>query len=201
MDELTEYQQRRLDLADMLRAVMHVARHHNDAEREREARELLTRLAAGRFQLAVLGQFSRGKTTLMNALLGGAYLPMGRAAHDLVPLRKQAARAWPTWARLVRVRCRGRRAGGRPAGAAKAGTPTARKAASRGATRAALTSAIGTHAPSSSPLPSPLAGSHHSRPRPCGRASGLDTGADTVLSSLTQAPTGTGTISRTALGH
>jgi hypothetical protein len=29
------------------------------------------------FQLAVVGQFSRGKTTLMNALLGGAYLPMG----------------------------------------------------------------------------------------------------------------------------
>ncbi len=27
MDELREYQQRRLDLADMLRAVMHVARH------------------------------------------------------------------------------------------------------------------------------------------------------------------------------
>jgi GTPase SAR1 family protein len=77
MDELREYQQRRLDLADMLRAVMHVARHHDDAERERGARELLTRLAAGRFQLAVLGQFSRGKTTLMNALLGGAYLPMG----------------------------------------------------------------------------------------------------------------------------
>lgn len=77
MAELREYQERRLDLADMLRAVMHVARRYNDAEREREARALLTRLAAGRFRLAVLGQFSRGKTTLMNALLGGAYLPMG----------------------------------------------------------------------------------------------------------------------------
>ena len=77
MDGLRDYQQRRLDLADMLRAVMHVARHHDDAERKREARALLTRLAAGRFRLAVVGQFSRGKIALMNALLGGAYLPMG----------------------------------------------------------------------------------------------------------------------------
>jgi GTPase SAR1 family protein len=44
---------------------------------ETRARELLARLAADRFQLAVAGQFSRGKTTLLNALLGGAYLPMG----------------------------------------------------------------------------------------------------------------------------
>jgi ethanolamine utilization protein EutP (predicted NTPase) len=77
MNELNEYQQRRLDLADMLRAVMHTARRYDDAEREREARQLLTRLAAGRFRLAVVGQFSRGKTTLMNALLGDAWLPMG----------------------------------------------------------------------------------------------------------------------------
>jgi hypothetical protein len=77
MDGLREYQRRRLDLADMLRAVMHIARAYDDAEREREARQLLTRLASGRFQLAVAGQVSRGKTTLMNALLGGAYLPMG----------------------------------------------------------------------------------------------------------------------------
>ena len=75
MDGLREYQQRRLDLADMLRAVMHVARHHDDAEREGEARALLTRLATGRFRLAVVGQFSRGKTTLMNAL------PSARVVH------------------------------------------------------------------------------------------------------------------------
>jgi len=38
---------------------------------------LLARLAADRFRLAIVGQFSRGKTTLLNALLGGPYLPMG----------------------------------------------------------------------------------------------------------------------------
>ncbi len=77
MDGLTGYQQRRLELADTIRALLPVTRAYRDEEREQQVRELLTRLAAGRFQLAVIGQFSRGKTTLMNALLGGAYLPTG----------------------------------------------------------------------------------------------------------------------------
>jgi len=77
MDGLTDYQKRRLELADMIRSALPVARAHGDDEREQQIRTLLTRLAAGRFQLAVIGQFSRGKTTLMNALLGRAYLPMG----------------------------------------------------------------------------------------------------------------------------
>ncbi|HUB41132.1 MAG TPA: dynamin family protein [Streptosporangiaceae bacterium] len=77
MDGLTSYQQRRLELADMIRALLPVAHAHGDERRKQEIRALLARLAAGRFQLAVIGQFSRGKTTLMNALLGEAYLPMG----------------------------------------------------------------------------------------------------------------------------
>ena len=77
MDGLTGYQQRRLELADMIRAVLPIAHAHGDEQREQQIRGLLTRLAAGRFQLAVIGQFSRGKTTLMNALLGEAYLPTG----------------------------------------------------------------------------------------------------------------------------
>ena len=76
-ERLSDYQQRRLDLADALRAILPVARRSGDKQREQEIRGLLARLAAGRFQLAVAGQFSRGKTTLMNALLGGSYLPMG----------------------------------------------------------------------------------------------------------------------------
>jgi hypothetical protein len=77
MDGLREYQRRRLDLADMIRAVLHIARGYGDDEREQEARQLLARLAGDRFRLAVAGQFSRGKSTLMNALLGAACLPMG----------------------------------------------------------------------------------------------------------------------------
>lgn len=37
--------------------------------------DLLDRLTEGRFHLAVLGQFKRGKSTLLNALLGEALLP------------------------------------------------------------------------------------------------------------------------------
>src|SRR5487761_1563508 len=71
------YRDRRLELADLLRAALHLARSGADTDAESKARELLSRLAADRFRLAVVGQFSRGKSTLMNALLGEAYLPMG----------------------------------------------------------------------------------------------------------------------------
>lgn len=42
---------------------------------ERAMTGLLDRLEKGRFQLAVLGQFKRGKSTLLNALLGEEILP------------------------------------------------------------------------------------------------------------------------------
>jgi hypothetical protein len=61
----------------MIRAALHLAHSSGNEQAENQARELLARLAADTFQLAVAGQFSRGKTTLMNALLGGPYLPMG----------------------------------------------------------------------------------------------------------------------------
>jgi hypothetical protein len=77
MDELKAYAGRRLELGDLVRAALHLARATGDEQAENQARELLARLAADRFQLAVAGQFSRGKSTLMNALLGGPYLPMG----------------------------------------------------------------------------------------------------------------------------
>jgi hypothetical protein len=74
---LKGYRDRRLELGDMLRAALHLAHARGDAGAEDRARDLLARLAGDRFRLAVIGQFSRGKSTLMNALLGGAYLPMG----------------------------------------------------------------------------------------------------------------------------
>jgi len=77
MDELKTYAGRRLELGDMIRAAVHQARATGDKQAEGQARDLLARLAADTFQLAVVGQFSRGKSTLMNALLGGPYLPMG----------------------------------------------------------------------------------------------------------------------------
>jgi GTP-binding protein EngB required for normal cell division len=74
---LVEYRRRKLELAELIRSTMTVAAERRDEERQRSGRELLARLADDRFELAVVGQFSRGKSTLMNALLGGAYLPTG----------------------------------------------------------------------------------------------------------------------------
>ncbi len=77
MDELKAYADRRLELGDLIRAALHLAQASRDEQADSQARDLLARLAAGTFRLAVVGQFSRGKSTLMNALLGGPYLPMG----------------------------------------------------------------------------------------------------------------------------
>jgi GTP-binding protein EngB required for normal cell division len=77
MSDLQEYQHRRLELGDMVRAGLHIARRYRDRDAELRTRQLLSRLAEDRFTVAVTGQFSRGKSTLMNALLGGSYLPTG----------------------------------------------------------------------------------------------------------------------------
>jgi len=77
MDELKAYADRHLELGDLIRAALHLAQASRDEQAENQARGLLGRLAADTLRLAVVGQFSRGKSTLMNALLGGPYLPMG----------------------------------------------------------------------------------------------------------------------------
>lgn len=56
----------------------------------RQLRELSERLDTGQFHLAVLGQFKRGKSTLINALVGGPVLPI-----SVVPLT-----SIPTFIRL-----------------------------------------------------------------------------------------------------
>jgi Dynamin family len=50
-----------------------------------EARELSARLAEGRFYVACVGQFKRGKSTLINALLGEPVLPVGFLPVTTVP--------------------------------------------------------------------------------------------------------------------
>ncbi len=57
--------------------------------------ELQNRLAEERFHLAVLGQFKRGKSTLLNALIGEPLLPVGVVPLTSIPtfLRSGARRA------------------------------------------------------------------------------------------------------------
>ncbi|MGB6158482.1 MAG: dynamin family protein, partial [Acidobacteriaceae bacterium] len=50
-----------------------------------EARELAARVAGGRFYVACVGQFKRGKSTLLNALVGNAVVPTGFVPVTAVP--------------------------------------------------------------------------------------------------------------------
>jgi len=74
---LEAYRHEKLQLADVLLSLLHIAEARRDGERSEQIRGISARLAEDRFQLAVVGQFSRGKSTLMNAILGKDYLPTG----------------------------------------------------------------------------------------------------------------------------
>lgn len=77
---LRDYERVKFELAELLRAVevCFKEQHREDGGR---IQELFARLAEDRFNLVVVGRFSRGKTSLMNAILGSDRLPVG-----IVPL-------------------------------------------------------------------------------------------------------------------
>ena len=77
--DLKEYEQRKFILTEIVRSAQEIKTENREAASEAAA--LLARLAEDRFNLLVVGRFSRGKSTLMNALLGKDYLPTG-----IVPL-------------------------------------------------------------------------------------------------------------------
>jgi Dynamin family len=69
-----------IELADpdaRLRALEQLAERADAGEIARQARELADRVAEGRFYLACVGQFKRGKSTVLNALVGQSLLPTG----------------------------------------------------------------------------------------------------------------------------
>jgi GTP-binding protein EngB required for normal cell division len=72
---LREYDKVKLELAGLVREVK--AQAGADEHVRAECEELLARLAEDRFNVAVVGRFSRGKTSLMNAVLGTDRLPTG----------------------------------------------------------------------------------------------------------------------------
>lgn len=77
--DLREYEQEKFAIADIIRSAQAI--DTKDQDLAHECRDLLTRLAENRFNLLVVGRFSRGKSSLMNAILGGELLPTG-----IVPL-------------------------------------------------------------------------------------------------------------------
>ena len=73
---LREYELSKFELAEILRAIKSRLPEER-VELHTRVTELFTRLAEDRFNLVVVGRFSRGKSTLMNAILGVDRLPMG----------------------------------------------------------------------------------------------------------------------------
>lgn len=75
------YSHHKLLLADLLRDGIRLSGHLGQEDAGDALRELMARLAEDRFVLAVAGAFNRGKSTLMNSLIGRPLLPTG-----IVPL-------------------------------------------------------------------------------------------------------------------
>jgi GTP-binding protein EngB required for normal cell division len=76
--DLRDYEQTKFDIAEILRGLSRLIPDHHSEWRE-HLRDLFGRLAEDRFNLVLVGRFSRGKTSLMNAILGTDRLPTGIA--------------------------------------------------------------------------------------------------------------------------
>ncbi len=77
LEKLRAYMQTKLALADQLRILREALTALGREQSERRCGELIVKLAEDRFTLAVLGQFKRGKSSLMNAIIGRELLPTG----------------------------------------------------------------------------------------------------------------------------
>ena len=76
-ETLRQYAKNKFKLAAQLRALSEIFNHRGNESRAEQCEELMTKLAEDRFTLAVLGQFKRGKSSLMNAVVGHELLPVG----------------------------------------------------------------------------------------------------------------------------
>jgi predicted GTPase len=76
-ERLKTYSRLKLSLASQLRALRGVLKQRGHERHERQCAELQVKLAEDRFTLAVVGQFKRGKSSLLNAVIGREVLPTG----------------------------------------------------------------------------------------------------------------------------
>ncbi len=79
--DLRSYERAKFELSDVLQAVATAKAAEGTRALEERLRDLLARFAEDRVNLIVVGRFSRGKSSLMNAILGMDRLPTG-----IVPL-------------------------------------------------------------------------------------------------------------------
>ena len=76
-ERLRTYMNLKLALAEQLRWLMETLKKRGSDALIRRCQELIVKLAEDRFTLAVVGQFKRGKSSLMNAIIGRELLPVG----------------------------------------------------------------------------------------------------------------------------
>lgn len=72
-----QYTRTKQRIAYEIRALMEFLHNHFGDREAEECRELMVKLTEDRFTLAVVGQFKRGKSSLMNAIIGRDLLPTG----------------------------------------------------------------------------------------------------------------------------
>src|SRR5579883_1923359 len=77
ISSLQHYTRAKQEVAAQVRAAKQLFQAHGAQEAVERCQELVVQLAEDRFNLAVVGQFKRGKSTLMNAVLGRDLLPTG----------------------------------------------------------------------------------------------------------------------------
>ncbi len=76
-ERLKDYDHLKLQLGSICQRFLYLIDRQANHEIERSCRDVLAGLAEDRFTLAVVGQFNRGKSSLMNAILGLDRLPVG----------------------------------------------------------------------------------------------------------------------------
>ena len=90
----------RASLDELLARAISSTRGSSDAQRQMLERlgELRARFEEGRLRVAVIGQFKRGKSSLLNALLGAPVLPTGVTPVTAIPTFIEASDS--AWARI-----------------------------------------------------------------------------------------------------
>ncbi len=75
--DLKTYTKAKQIIAREIRSLSNFLHKHGNEQGFEQCRELMVKLAEDRFTLAVVGQFKRGKSSLMNAIVGREILPTG----------------------------------------------------------------------------------------------------------------------------
>ena len=72
---LQEYNQKKNEIFDYVKSVQKICETYDDLDNQSKLIHLINKMEKDTFQLVVVGEFSRGKSTLINALLGDDILP------------------------------------------------------------------------------------------------------------------------------